>query len=120
MASTLTTAAKDLMLDALDESVSIAYASIHSGDPSTTGANEISGGSPAYARKAIVWAAAASSSKSQTGSCVFDIPASTTVAFVGFWSTLTSGTFYGAIDVTDEVFAGQGTYTFSGGTISVS
>ena len=38
----------------------IQYISVHNGDPSTTGANELAGGSPAYARKAVSWAAASS------------------------------------------------------------
>ena len=41
-------AAKNSMLDAL----SITHISLHDDDPSTTGANEVTGGSPAYARKA--------------------------------------------------------------------
>jgi hypothetical protein len=120
MAGLLNNTAKDLMLDALDESTAIAYASLHSDDPSTTGANEISGGTPAYARKAITWDAATAASKAQNGSCVFDVPPSTAVKYVGLWSAATSGTYYGYITVTEEDFAGQGTYTFSGGTISVS
>jgi hypothetical protein len=89
------------------------YASLHSADPGDTGANEISGGSPAYARKAITWNAAAAGSMDDSNVPVFDVPAGTTVAFVGFWSALTSGTFYGAADVTDESFTNQGTYTLT-------
>jgi hypothetical protein len=101
--------AKNAMLDAL-AAVAV-YASLHSGDPSTTGANEISGGSPAYARKAITWNAASGGNLDNNANPVFDVPASTTVAYVGLFSAVTSGTFYGSADVTDEVFAGQGTYT---------
>lgn len=36
------------------------YISLHTGDPGTTGANEATGGSPAYARKLTTWAAGAS------------------------------------------------------------
>lgn len=100
---------KNVMLDELG-SVAV-YASLHSGDPSTTGANEISGGSPAYARKAITWNAASGGNLDNNANPVFDVPASTTVAYVGLWSAVTAGTFYGSADVTDEVFAGQGTYT---------
>lgn len=71
------------------------FASLHSGDPSTTGATELTGGSPAYARKAITYAAAASGQKSNSAALTFDIPAGTTVTHVGLFSALTAGTFYG-------------------------
>ena len=73
----------------------ITHVSLHSGDPSTTGANELTGGSPAYARKAIAWSAAASGQRSNSGAVTFDVPAGATVGYVGFWSALTAGTFYG-------------------------
>jgi len=41
-------AAKNLMLDALG-AVAV-YVSLHTDDPGTIGSNEVSGGSPAYAR----------------------------------------------------------------------
>ena len=100
---------KNSMLDALAP----AYASLHSGDPGDNGANEISGGSPAYARKAITWNAASGGSLDSSNQPVFDVPASTTVAFVGFWTAVTGRTFLGAADVTDEIFANQGTYTLT-------
>lgn len=95
------------------------FASLHTADPGTTGTSEVSGGSPAYARKAITWNAAATASLDNNANPVFDVPA-TTVAFVGFWSAATAGTFYGSADVTDEVFAAQGTYTLSDADISLS
>lgn len=70
------------------------HMSLHSAY-SASGANELTGGSPAYARQAIAWAAASSGSMALSGTETFDVPASSTVAFVGFWSALTSGTFYG-------------------------
>lgn len=118
MASSLNDTSRNLMLDQLG-TVAV-FASLHTASPGAGGANEVSGGSPAYARKAITWSAAASSSKAASNSPVFDVPAGTTVAFVGLWSLATGGTFYGYFDVTDEVFAGQGTYTLTSGTISAS
>ena len=86
------------MLDALDggtPSSIIAYASLHSAY-SSSGANELTGGSPAYARQAVTWAAASGSSKASASvAAAFDVPASSTVAFVGLWSASTSGTFAG-------------------------
>jgi hypothetical protein len=70
------------------------FASLHSGDPSTTGANELTGGSPAYARKSITYAAASTGTKANSAACLFDVPAST-VTHVGLWSASTAGTFYG-------------------------
>lgn len=95
----------------------IAYASLHSGDPSTTGANELTGGSPAYARKAVSWAAAGSGQQSTNATITWDIPASTTVYHVGFWSAVTAGTFYGYYPVggyaaqTAVVLASSDTFT---------
>lgn len=90
--------------------------SLHSANPGSTGASELSGGSPAYARKTPTWSAAATGSKALSGTVVFDVPAST-VAFVGMWR---SGVWQGYIDVTDEVYAGQGTYTITSGTLDLN
>ncbi len=70
------------------------FASLHTGDPSTTGANESTGGSPAYARKGITYAAAATGTKANSAAITFDVPAST-ITHVGLWSAVTAGTFYG-------------------------
>lgn len=102
---------KNAMLNALGALA--VYVSLHSADPGESGTSEISGGSPAYARKACTWNPAASGSMDNSNTPVFDVPPATTVAYVGFWSALTNGIFYGSADVTDEVFAGQGTYTLT-------
>lgn len=86
------------MLDALNggtPSSIIAYASLHSAY-SATGANELTGGSPAYARQAVTWSAASGGSKSSASVAgAFNVPAGSTVAFVGLFSAVTSGTFAG-------------------------
>jgi hypothetical protein len=75
-------AAKNVALDALDESnTQITHIGIHTlADPGTstnaTG-TEATGGSPAYARQAVTWGAAASAQKSNTGALTFDVPAGT-------------------------------------------
>ena len=102
---------KNAMLDALGGLA--VFVSLHNIDPGESGINEISGGSPAYARKAITWDAATAGSLNSSNQPVFDVPAATTIAFVGFWSALTLGVFYGAADVVDEVFTNQGTYTLT-------
>jgi hypothetical protein len=107
---------KNKLLDTLRNqsfAITTTYASLHSGAPGDSGANEIAGGSPAYARKSITWNAAAAGSLDSSNAPVFDVPASTTVAHVGFFDAATSGNFLGSADVTDEVFAAQGTYTLT-------
>jgi hypothetical protein len=99
---------KDVALTAIGAAAT--FISLHSGDPSTTGANEITGGSPAYARVATTWGTAAASS--MAGSQVtLNVPASTTISFWGVWTLVSSGTFYegGALPA-NETYGGQGTY----------
>lgn len=61
---------------------------------SATGANEVAGGS--YARVAVTWAGPSAASIALSGTPYsINIPASTTVEYVGFWSAITSGTFAG-------------------------
>ena len=75
---------------------------------------ELSGGSPAYARKAIAFAAAAGGLvDDSTNGAVFDVPAGASVDYAGFFSALTAGTLHALDDVVSESFAGQGTYTLT-------
>lgn len=89
---------KGLMLDALDEAATngIKFWSAHTAY-STTGSNEVAGGSPAYARKAATYAAASGSprTKVSSASATFDIPAATTVNWIGRWDAVTTGNFHG-------------------------
>jgi hypothetical protein len=108
MANDYDTTARNVMLDGL--AAVCTRAALHSGDPggANSATNELTGGSPAYARKAITWGAAAAGSMDETSSPTFDVPAST-VAWVSFWNT--AGTVrYLKKQVTSEVFAAQGTY----------
>lgn len=112
------TGGKNLMLDAWG-AVAV-FASLHTGDPGDNGANEVSGGSPAYVRKAITWNAADAGAMDDSNAPAFDVPASTTISWVGFWSAESGGTFYGSANVTDEVFAAQGTYTLTDADVSLT
>lgn len=102
--------------NAMKEALAIEYgslgthASLHSADPGTTGTNEISGGSPAYARKSLTWTAG-SSDGVVTASCTFDVPASTAITHAGIWSAVTSGTFYDKVAVTYNSQPSQGQLT---------
>lgn len=110
--------AKNLMLNQLG-AVAV-WASLHTADPGTTGTSEISGGSPAYARKAITWNAAAAGSLDNNANPVFDVPPLTTVSWAGFWSASSGGTFYGSANLTDESFTLQGIYTLTDADISLT
>lgn len=112
-------AGKALMLDGF--AASVTYVSLHTADPSTGGTSEVTGGSPAYARKTLSWAASSGGSKSSNASIVFDVPASTTITHLGYWSAGTGGTYYGsrALDAS-QTFATQGTYTIASGSLTES
>lgn len=90
-------------------SITTTYGSLHTADPGDTGASEVTGGSPAYARKAITWNAPASGA--MDGDAVtFDLPA-TTITHAGLWDASTAGNFLGSKQLTSpETFASQGTY----------
>lgn len=75
---------------------------------------ELTGGSPAYARKAIAFAAASGGIiDDSTNGAVFDVPAGAVVDYVGFFTAITAGTLEAIDDLVSESFAGQGTYTLT-------
>lgn len=78
---TLPVATKNAMLDGQ----AFTQASLHTAFPGTTGANEVAGGAPAYARKNIVMGAAAGGQRTLAAAVTFDVPA-TTVRWVGYWN----------------------------------
>jgi hypothetical protein len=81
-------------------------------DATVTRYVELSGGSPAYARKAIAYnAAAIGTMDDSTNGAVFDVGAGGVVDAVGFFSASSGGTCYAIDPVTQETFGGQGTYT---------
>lgn len=86
--------AKSVMLSQLG-TVSV-FASLHSAFPGQAGASEISGGSPAYARKAITWNAPSAGAMTNATNPTFDVPGSTTIQWLGLWGLITGGTFYGS------------------------
>jgi hypothetical protein len=97
--------AKNVAADAV--AADITAISLHTADPGASGTNEVSGGSPAYARKTPSFGAA-SGGIATAAALEFDVPASTTVSYVGYWA---GSTWYGADDITNETFASQGTAT---------
>jgi len=67
------------------------HMSLHTGFP-PAGGNELTGGSPAYARQPFTWNAAGSGARSIAASETFDVAAGTTVRSVAVYDALTSGT----------------------------
>lgn len=82
--TSIATATKNKMLDA----ETLNSVSLHTAFPGVTGANEVSGGAPAYARKAIVTNAASGGQRLLNAAVTFDVPAST-IRWVGFWNGAT-------------------------------
>jgi hypothetical protein len=71
-----------------------AFISLHTADPSTTGASEATGGAPAYARQTTTWTAGASDGNVVGSEVTFDVAAGT-YSYFGIWTASTSGTFIG-------------------------
>jgi hypothetical protein len=99
------------------------YMSLHSADPTTTVAtalaNEIAGGSPAYARKQVNFAAASAGAKAMAASVTFDIQAGDAFSYYALWSVASGGTqaqFKGgaALTAAEGAYGSQGTYVVSG------
>lgn len=111
-----TTNALNYMLDQLGTNKAT-YAALMTDDAATT---EVTGGSPAYARKAVTWGSASGGVLTMNGTDpVFDVPACTVKA-VAFYDALTNGNQIGFYNVTDEIFAAQGTYTLTDATITLT
>jgi hypothetical protein len=118
------TAGKNLMLNALkgtNPTTPLTHASLHTASPGDSGTNEVTGGTPAYARKAIAYnTASGGTMDDSTNGITFDVPAGTTVTHVGYWSAVTAGTFLGYSTQTSETFGAQGTYTVTDSDLSIS
>jgi hypothetical protein len=78
---TFPTAPLNTMLDAL----TITHASLHTSFPGATGANEVTGGSPAYARETVVINSGSGGQRLLNSAIEWDIPACT-VRWIGFWN----------------------------------
>jgi len=117
MAQEFTDFAKNFMLDALDTGV--IYVSAHTATPGLTGANEVTGGTPAYARQLAGYNAASGGSMALTATETLDIPSGVTVSFLGIWDAVTAGNFLGQVDIADEVFGSQGTLDVTALTLAL-
>lgn len=119
MANQWSTAAKNAALDAAGATCDLL--SLHSGDPGVAGtSNEISGGSPAYARKAATFDAAANGERALNADVTFDGPSLQAVSWVGFWKN--AGTvFLARAPLTgDAAFNADGEYVVKGTTTKLT
>ena len=87
---TFTTAARNAMLGGFSGT----HLSAHTAY-SSSGANEVTGGTPAYARKAVTYAAASAEARTASNTPTFDIGAGVTVRWIGKWDAVSAGTFLG-------------------------
>jgi hypothetical protein len=112
MANDYDITARKAMVDALG-ALAVRVA-LHTGDPgaANTAANEVTGGTPAYARGTIAWGAADAGTGVATcsGNVVINVPAGTTVTYISLWNSAGS-VRYLKKSVTSEAFGAQGTYT---------
>jgi hypothetical protein len=126
----MTPDSKNTMLDAGygTGAASGTYMSLHAGDPTVTVAtalaNEIGGGTPAYARKQVNYAAAASGAKALAANVVFDIQAGDSFSHYALWSVASSGTQAqfkgsGALAAAEGAYGSQGTYTVTAAGVSL-
>ena len=96
------------------------YVSLHTADPGTTGASEVTGGT--YARVTATWNAPSGGSVTNSNALSINLPASTTASYFGIWSASTAGTYYlgGALSPSVTTGASAGIVTIAAGSISVS
>lgn len=92
------------------------YGALFSADPGTTGTvtGELTGGSPAYARKAMNWGTAAASAIT-SGATAFDVASGSTAAYFGVCVSVTAGTadLRDRVAITSQTYASQGTMTIT-------
>jgi len=106
-----TTALKNTLATAYGTAAT--HAALFTADPGTTGSvtGEVTGGSPAYARKAITWSSA--SAGVITATVTFDVPTGTTVTYAAVCGGLTGANLLDKGAVTSQAFASQGTYVLN-------
>lgn len=94
------------------------YMSLHTGDPGTTGANEVTG--TPYARLQVTFGTPASGAVANTNNPEFSVPDSTAVTHIGLWSALTDGDFYIGEDSADHTLSTGDLYRLTSWTITVT
>lgn len=90
------------------------YLSLHSADPGTTGASELSGGG--YARQAIVFGAATGGAVASNAAITVPNAGTVPVTHVGIWSASTAGTYMGGAALASSVTAAS--ISFASGAVT--
>lgn len=88
------------------------HAALYSTVPGGSAGTELTGGSPAYARKATSWGSP-SNGVNSSGPHTFDVASGSTVAGAGLHTAVTAGTYLDGAAVTSQAFASQGTYALT-------
>lgn len=83
------------------------HGALYTTAPGATAGTEVTGGAPAYARKALTWGAP--SNGVITATATFDVPSGATVIGIGVHTALTAGTYLDGASITSQAFASQGT-----------
>lgn len=104
-----TAAMKNALATAYD--VAASHVALYTTVPGGSAGTEVTGGSPAYARKAITWGAPSNGVIS--GTVTFDVPAGTTVVGAGVHDAVSAGNYLDGAAVTSQAFATQGTYALT-------
>jgi hypothetical protein len=113
---------RNAFVDSTDGLASVTHMSAHTAEPDDSGNAEAAGGSPAYAREAVSFAAASGGLAAvDTGlPAEFDVPAGT-YTHVGFWTASSGGTFKGwAALSASKVFAAQGILRITAADMEIS
>lgn len=95
----LVDAERDAVTDA--ETPRLAFMALFTADPGTDGANEATGGDPAYARQPVTWPAAdQAAGPTAATECVFDLAAGD-YTHAGYFDAATGGTYRGGNPLKD-------------------
>lgn len=98
--------------DAVDAAVGpVTQLSLHTADPGTTGANELTAGTAGYARVANTYGAAAAGEADIVGDAEFNVSSGVTVTHWGAWAGATFR--FGEALAASQAFASDGTYTLT-------
>lgn len=100
-----------IAINSTKESLAVAYTdlgswiSLHTASPGTDGANEATGGSPAYARKQTTWTPGASDGVVVGSAVTIDVPAGT-YTHIAVWSAVSAGTIRDTAALSSSVVMG--------------
>jgi len=101
-----------------------AYVSLHTADPGTTGANEVSGG--AYARQgSVAFTNAGNEPTVASNSAIVTFPVATanwgTISYFGLWTAVSGGAFQGSGSITTPAAVNSGdTARFVAGALTIT